>query len=771
MINTLINPDEIKNSIINFCISENQDIDPTQYESQDKELIDTLKLILENLPSYKILIEDQNSKINIFIESLADELKDKTEYVKKILNITDEILFYIISEKDKYKKDLIDLITKNLNIDNSNENTPNEIFIKIDKYIDNYKAIIEEINEKNYLEDAPRRLTTIKRVYEKRLSFIDPILRNILFKEYILSPYSKLIINDIIYENLNIIRELCFKINEKIEELTSLSQEKEKVIEEIENNQINNQEIKPTITSDLTTPSEQTSTTTSDLTTPSEQTSTTTSDLKPDIQNILTINMDDIAKDFEKLSVDTAKNTQQFQSLNPFDIDQIDINEIPIDDLTQQETLYQQTDNIKTSIDTNSLTQPDITNLEKPNVQDIPNININDITKDFENLGKIEEPQESIVDINNILNNLDNISFNIEETLEEAHKQKQEINIEITEVEKRIELEEVKDLQDTSKNTEIKEENFITNDEKENNITIDLEDIPKVLDNISVMEQSTEQDIKQNIEQITKEPSELEEPKNQKNPEKDEIIEQESLQELKEIKDIEINDIDINEKIDIETQASEEINPFKDIIKAETISEIAAIFEQQQKESSSPTIDIDFNLDISNLDLGDINLENIDLGNIDLGDINLENINLENINLENINLENLEDINDKKDLNNIEEDKKFIETKKLEEEFILSNNLQLKANNIFNIFSQKEIDKILLMKEREYYFIPEADKVDTNKLKILYELSKISFNNLYIEKDKIFSFILKENDHIVYITFKEGTMIGPVKLKIKNIKL
>ncbi|MEN3045331.1 MAG: hypothetical protein ABDH37_09015, partial [Candidatus Hydrothermales bacterium] len=108
-----------------------------------------------------------------------------------------------------------------------------DLAIKVDNYLDDYRLVLNELNQKKFFDDdiSPRRFVKIKRIYEKIFSMIDEPVRIIFFGPNSLSLYNKYSVIDLLVDEMRILRELVYKITEKVE-LILTTAEKEKEIEE-----------------------------------------------------------------------------------------------------------------------------------------------------------------------------------------------------------------------------------------------------------------------------------------------------------------------------------------------------------------------------------------------------------------------------------------------------------------------------------------------------------------------------------------------------------
>ncbi|MCX7758968.1 MAG: hypothetical protein N2169_05105, partial [bacterium] len=250
------------------------------------------------------------------------------------------------------------------------------------------------------------------------------------------------------------------------------------------------------------------------------------------------------------------------------------------------------------------------------------------------------------------------------------------------------------------------------------------------------------------------------------------VIEGEEAKQLVDNWDVSVTDVERSyeeEKIiyDVEKVEKDLDDTFakieESIIKVEGIDELAAILEEHQKEMVTPSLGIDIDLsnlsdmeiDLSNIDLSDINVEFSEP--IDIGDIG-EVDGGASVFVEEINQQEQQDIEKKTDTDN-------------RNGFVYSQDIQFKVQEIQKGFLIQDVQKIIILKDMEYAYYSADNKINEEELMMLKDLGGVEFTSLYFEKGKIFGFILNEAKTLLLIVFSEGVQVGPVKLKIKAIKL
>ncbi|MCX7759309.1 MAG: hypothetical protein N2169_06870, partial [bacterium] len=213
--------------IANFALLSERKHLIEKIESAYSDLHSVLAKIADNYEDYKKLLisSGESTKVELFIDSLVDELKDNPKCIRELLGIIDDTLIELSTKKNNIKKEIMDSVS----IDVKSE----DFAVKVDSFLDDYRLVLQELSQKKFFEEAPKKLAKIKRIYEKIFSMLDENLRVIFFEQNNLNLYNRYVAIDVIIDELRILRELVYKINEKLEaSVSSVILEKERQIEE-----------------------------------------------------------------------------------------------------------------------------------------------------------------------------------------------------------------------------------------------------------------------------------------------------------------------------------------------------------------------------------------------------------------------------------------------------------------------------------------------------------------------------------------------------------
>ncbi|MCS7244126.1 MAG: hypothetical protein RMJ36_05285 [Candidatus Calescibacterium sp.] len=884
--------------IANFALLSERKNLIEKIESTHSDLRYVLSKLADNYEDYKKLLTGsvENTKIELFIDSLVDELKDNPKSIRELLRIIDDALLDLSTRKDNIKKEVMDSVSIDVKSD--------DFAVKVDSFLDDYRMVLQELSQKKFFEEAPKKLAKIKRIYEKIFSMLDESLKVIFFEHNNLNLYNRYVLIDVIIDELRILRELVYKINEKLEApIYSAVMEQEKRIEKVadesslqdvivEENSVQTsvieEDIKQKVVVEESTVEEviiekgvveettlqvisteennidkavekyQNETHTNYLEDLKEKFSTQeevfgtkistqqedeiihkkdnivpsevyenqeraskqedtismeiverTEEEVVDKQKVLNIvDVNNLLLEFEKKDVDISvevdkveedrsledtsfigydklDNITEFNLENqrdetlleyknePYEVINVsnlfsetsndrDVNELKVEQIREKEIsdemIFEQEKqsltasfqsgelNFESSLKTDNSEHFQSQSIyANENLSDV--LNIDNLLSELDNdkIGNLEFETE-IKEYNNIHNELD-VKHSIQEieNFELKDNEAQEMLVQPLE-EQKLSIQNV-DLHDEIKDVNI-EIGIHSSSEK-----IELNDIlADIVDKENFL-------LDQNLVDLDSGKVIKEEPKRM--VDNWDVSVEKDYKEEKMIYDIEVVDKHLDDTL---AKIEDNIIKIEDsIIKVEGIDELAAILEEHQKEMVTPSLDLD--IDLSNL--GDME---IDLSDIDLSDINIEfseNIDITDIGqmdsgssvlVDNINQQEQQDIEKKTDTDN-------------KNGFVYSQDIEFKVKEIQKGFLIQDIQKIIILRDMEYAYYSADNKIDEWELVMLKNLGNSEFTSLYFEKGKNFGFILNEAKTMLLIVFAEGVQVGPMKLKVKAIKL
>ncbi|MCS7165619.1 MAG: hypothetical protein RMJ51_05040 [Candidatus Calescibacterium sp.] len=828
----MLSEDSIQNVITNLLLSKNKVdfLEKVKDKFTDSEKYFVISKLAEVYNDYKSLTANSDeSKINLLIEGLAEEIKNNHNLLLDLLKSTDDTLFELSAQKNGIKKEILDLL--------SIEAQSTDFAIKVDSFLDDYKLVLNELSQKKFLDDdvSPKRFAKIKRIYEKIFSMIDETVRIIFFESNGLGLYNKYSLIDSIIEEMRILRELIYKVIEKVELITTITEKEKELEEKYEEKETSKigefsiqqeiHQIQNTLEQQNVIVKEQDFYQQNINQEGTVQSETVQQDVhKEEIVGYESVEQQTglaLEKEFvdqeaiEGYNIETIQGTIQSETVQQ-DAYQNEIYEtieqkremelIIEEGFTNQETIEEYSVEQKTTqnidfqteivqkefIDHNIQRE---TVIEESNTEQIVinqeiaehQFNQTDafkgeiIQQDF----AITDDQQKIIDQQIFSENLPEVASVSEDIVQPVGQEQKGISIlDISDL--LSEFEKVEIEQDTDN---LDSEVIFDTGE----LRIEKIEIQNVF--LESFEQTTDSDTKVFNEVIEEGPDLKETSESQESiiGFEENLIPQEFNSTTFEQSGILVHEKDIGDVLG-ELEFEQEQTHFEQekaynqyeyevekvsqetILKDITSSIELAIPDDQQLIKVSQIDELaaileEHQKDIQtapiDIDLGDIDLSSIDLSDIDLSEIDLSGIDLSNVELDLSGYS--DDLAEKDEKTSITSDTSELEKHTIN--FVYNKELDVKIQEVEKIFANQDIQKIIYLKNNEYSYYSKDKTVDNNELVLLKNVENISFSNLYFERGKNFGFLLKSSGEMLLIIFGEGVQVGPVKLKIKNITL
>ncbi|MEN3014502.1 MAG: hypothetical protein ABDH21_00340 [bacterium] len=793
--------------IANFVLAKDkkQYIQNVQTSSGEdyKEYLQILDIVSSYIAEYKQALTDYNTnKINAITESIFEQIKDLPN--DRLINVIDEILVQLLSTKEDIKKRIMSQVT-------SDSDSP-DLYIKVENYIDNYKAVLQEIDSKKYLEEAPKKLSKIKRIYEKIFSMIDQPVKIIFFNSENISLYNRYSLIDIITDDLRILKELLSKVHERMhpKEVSSgqelavsgevlASQEEVLALQEESALQEEVLALQEEVSAlqEVSTLQEELSALQQEAISEAEEKISISAQI-PEAITLSTENdslSEVVTQNFEDQQVQTDQNLQEVSQDVEYEAktDTSVVDNLPeekgehvllLETLqSDQEGLqsYQEelqsheqgTEHEKRAVTLSEVISKDLFSsfdqevaeekVAEEKAIDQSAMNLMEIVQELEFAEIIEQSEQN--ESKDVLQQRTEDVQKLQPVQEQGTQEQVAIQqvaqeLEVKRDNQTIQLSQIisdqiisEDLFSTSEQdlqTQEFSESTLTNES--NLLAIDqLLEFEEILDiqEGAVQQESVQQNLSKQepIQAVVEFESkseqveqELEKKQEQKKLQVDDLLEIfESAQ-----TQVEEMQVDIQNQLSVDQskqQLKEEDKHVmetktdqKGLINVEGIDELAAILEQQQKE-------------IYKQEVGFIDLTNIqiDFLNVDISSLDIPN--------------EFAVLEEKIESSNAEIKKEI--------RYTPSDTIRQKCEEIKGILLPYKAKGMLMLIGTEYY----NENVSNVDEKFFDSVKQFDFTNVYFERGKDFGFIMKEGDKVLILIFGEGVQVGPIKLKLKNVKI